>query len=301
MARIAAIDLGSNSTRLLVCDVEQGRIAREVCSRSIVTRMGEGVDSGGVIGEAAITRVTNVLTAYRALLDQRRIDAGIALLTSAARDAANGPELAERVAAIVGVEARLIDGEQEARLVYLGATAGRTPAAATVLDIGGGSTEIACGDGEALSWHGSSQVGVVRHTERFLHSDPPSAEQIAAMRGDIRARLGELTGGHTTPLTLSVGGTPVSCATMLGNRQAHGAVVTTEQCEALLQRVISMPQAELREIQGLHPARAPAIVAGISIHLEALHVLDASAFEVCEHDLRHGAVLELASGLLRSR
>ena len=143
MARIAAIDLGSNSTRLLICDVEQERITREVCSRSIVTRMGEGVDSGGVIGDAAIARVTNVLTAYRALLDRSQIDAGIALLTSAARDAANGPELAERVAAITGVEARLIDGEQEARLVYRGATTGRAPEATTVLDIGGGSTELA--------------------------------------------------------------------------------------------------------------------------------------------------------------
>lgn len=292
--RVAATDLGSNSTRLLVCEVSGGRIVREIASHSIVTRMGEGVDAEGVIGDAAIARVTNVLTGYRAVMDRCGVETGLALLTSAARDADNGRQLAEIVSEVLDIDARLISGDEEARLVYLGATFDRAPGAATVLDIGGGSTEIAFGDGDALDWHASSQVGVVRHTERFLHSDPPSAEQIAAMRGDIRARLGELTGGRTTPLTLSVGGTPVSCATMLGHDRAHGARVSARQCEQLLERVVGMSQEELRQVQGLHPARAPAIVAGISIHLEAMHVLGATEFEVCEHDLRHGAVVELA-------
>lgn len=295
MVRLAAIDLGSNSTRLLVCDVAEGRITREVTSRSIVTRMGENVDATGVIGEAALGRVTNVLSAYKGLMEECKVDNGVALLTSAARDAANGPELAHTISQLLGVEARLISGDEEARLVYVGATFDRAPGAAAVLDIGGGSTELAFGDGDRLTSHASSQVGVVRHTERFLHDDPPTPEQIAAMRADIRERLTELAGGRTTQATLSVGGTPVSCATMLGNEHPHGALVSAEQCEELLQRVVAMSRTELEHVQGLHPARAPAIVAGISIHLEALHVLGASAFEVCEHDLRHGAVIELAA------
>lgn len=294
--RVAVADLGTNSTRLLIADVSSGGGLADLLSQSVVTRMGDRVDTDGVIGEAAIARVLEVLGDYRRLIARHEIERSLALLTSAGRDARNGAELADRVSSVLGCETRIISGEEEARLVYRGATVGRDPAAETaVLDVGGGSTELAIGAGGQVSFRSSSQVGVVRQSERHLHHDPPRPSEITALRADVRERLAVLTAGRHVPLTLSVGGTPVSCATMLGHRDPHGAVVSAEQCERLLVRVTGATQRELREMQGLHPARAPAIVAGISIHLEALHVLGAEAFEVSERDLRHGAALELAA------
>mgnify|MGYP002352668319 CR=1 FL=1 len=260
--------------------------------------MGEGVDATGAVGEPAISRVTDVLSAYRRQIEQHGVQRAVALLTSAARDAANGSEVAARASdALGGVEARVIDGDEEARLVFRGATLGRhSDEQLAVLDIGGGSTELAIGSGGEVLQHGSAQVGVVRHTERHLHHDPPLPEEIAALRGDVRERLRELAGGACVTATISVGGTPVSCATMLGHANPDGAVLPASACEELLARVVTLPQDELRDLQGLHPARAPAIVAGIAIHLEALSVLGAGRFEVSERDLRHGAAVALASG-----
>ncbi len=294
MTRVAVIDLGSNSTRLLICEAADGTIERELLSESIVTRMGEGVDANGAIGDAAIERVTAVLDGYRRLLADHEVEQAVALLTSAARDAANGSEVAARAGeALGGVEALVIDGDEEARLVFRGATLGRDDGGPlAVLDIGGGSTELAIGSTGQVERHGSAQVGVVRHTERHLHHDPPWPEEIAALRADVRALLGALAGGAQVEATISVGGTPVSCATMLGHERADGAVLPAEACEELLARVVTLSQDELRALQGLHPARAPAIVAGIAIHLEALTVLGAERFEVSERDLRHGAALE---------
>ena len=293
--RVAAIDLGTNSTRLLVADLIGGGGLLEQASESVVTRMGEGVDAGGVIGAPAIARVLEVLGRYRALMDDLGVERAVALLTSAGRDAANGPQVAEQVSGVLGAPTRIISGDEEARLVYLGATARHPHGGETaVLDVGGGSTELAIGTGETVVQHGSAQVGVVRHKERFLHHDPPLPEEIAALRENVHAQLTAVARGRRVPQTISVGGTPVSCATMLGHDPADGAMIAAERCEELLARIVTLTEAELRAIQGLHPARAPAIVAGIAIHLEALAVLGASSFEVSEHDLRHGAVLELA-------
>ncbi len=294
--RVAVADLGTNSTRLLIADVSSGASITDLMSRSVVTRMGDRVDADGVIGEAAVTRVLEVLDDYRRLLDEHAIERSLALLTSAGRDARNGAELARRASSVLGCETRIITGEEEARLVFRGATIGRDPGAETaVLDVGGGSTELAIGSGGAVTFRSSSQVGVVRQSERHLHHDPPRPPEIAALRADVRERLAALADGRRAPLTVSVGGTPISCATMLGHHTPDGAVVSAAECEGLLVRVAGATQEELREMQGLHPARAPAIVAGISIHLEALHVLGADAFEVSERDLRHGAALELAA------
>lgn len=293
--RVAVADLGTNSTRLLIADVSPAGGLATLESRSVVTRMGDRVDGDGVIGEAAIGRVLDVLGQYRALIDGHGAERAVALLTSAGRDAANGPGLVARASAVLGCATRIISGEEEARLVYRGATIGRDPEAETaVLDVGGGSTELAIGHRGRVSYHSSSQVGVVRQSERHLHHDPPGPDEIAALRADVHGQLATLAAGRRAAMTVSVGGTPISCATMLGHPDAHGTRVTAAECERLLVQVTGASQAQLRAMQGLHPARAPAIVAGISIHLEAMSVLGAGSFEVSENDLRHGAALELA-------
>src|SRR4051794_30388439 len=165
MTLVAAVDIGSNSTRLLVTDGE-----RELVRRSIVTRLGEGVDRTGRLGEEPQRRVLDVLARFR----ERIGDAtGAAVMTSAVRDAANGDAFAHRVHDVLGFPARVLSGDEEARLTFAGATSLRDDGERyLVIDVGGGSTELVIGRRGEVVWHASTQVGVVRHSERHLHSDP---------------------------------------------------------------------------------------------------------------------------------
>src|SRR6202012_1731372 len=166
--RVAVIDIGSNSTRLLVADVVNGRVT-PIERRSTVTRLGRGVDLSGRLGAEAGEAACAAVDPYVATLQELGAEKVDAIATSAVRDAANGgafvAELRERFA----LSARVLDGEEEARLTYLGATSEHLPDEPTVvIDIGGGSTELIVGEGQTIDWHVSLQAGVVRHTERHL-------------------------------------------------------------------------------------------------------------------------------------
>src|SRR5262249_19837271 len=147
-------------------------------------RLGAGVDAGGRLAEDAMERVYAVLDTYRALIDRFDVSDAVAVLTSAVRDAANGGEFAETVGARWSLRPHVLSGDEEARLTFLGATSERDPADRTptlVIDIGGGSTEFVIGTGHEVTFHVSNQAGVVRQTERHLHSDPPSAAERSAL------------------------------------------------------------------------------------------------------------------------
>src|SRR5919202_560988 len=190
--RVAVVDIGTNSTRLLIADVERGRPPAEVERRTVVTRLGEGVDATGRLGEAPQQRVFAVLADYGELIGRTGAERRVAVLTSAVRDAANGREFTERVRTEFGLDARTLTGDEEARLTYLGATAARDPEdpqELLVIDIGGGSTELVTGARGEVGFHVSTQNGVVRHPERHLHTDPPTAQEQAALSEAVRVDL----------------------------------------------------------------------------------------------------------------
>src|SRR3954452_1963317 len=185
--RVAVVDIGTNSTRLLIGDVDGGSHVAELDRRSIVTRLGQGVDRTGVLANEAMERVFAVLADYRAALDAAHVERTTAVLTSAVRDAANGDEFTRTVAERYGLEARAISGDEAARLSFLGATSDREGDGArlVVIDIGGGSTEFVAGVHGQVEFHVSTQAGVVRHTERFLRSDPPAPEELQLLAADV--------------------------------------------------------------------------------------------------------------------
>ena len=189
MTRIAVVDIGTNSTRLLVAEVGDGELS-ELARESVVTRLGEGVDATGRLGDEPQARVFAVLERFAEEIERHGATIRTAVMTSAVRDAANGAEFAAAVRDRYGLEAATLSGDEEARLTSLGATATR-PGDETVLviDIGGGSTELVVGTGDQLVFHVSTQVGVVRHTERHLHSDPPRPEELQALAEDARAAI----------------------------------------------------------------------------------------------------------------
>jgi exopolyphosphatase/guanosine-5'-triphosphate,3'-diphosphate pyrophosphatase len=306
--RVGVVDIGTNSTRLLIADVSpDGRIV-ERDRRSQVTHLGAGVDASGRLSDAAIERVFATLGAYRDALDAADVpaDARLAVLTSAVRDAANGADFTAAVRERYGLDAHTIAGEREAQLTFLGATHGRDPADRTpllVFDIGGGSTELVVGHQGHVDFHVSTQLGVVRQTERHIRSDPPRPHELQALADDVRAVLAAqipLAVRDDARRAIGVAGTATSLAAIAQRldpydpARVHGYVVDLSDAEFELARLAQLPLAERRDVVGLHPDRAPTIVAGAVILIEVLRFFGIGGVEVSEHDILHGAMLERA-------
>src|SRR5690242_3315192 len=197
--RAGVVDLGTNSTRLLVADVEHGRV-EEVARRAQITRLGEGVDRRRRLLPLPIARVRNVLTDYRRSLEQLGAERALLVATSAVRDAENGDAFLGEIEWSYGFSTRLVAGSEEAELSFRGATLGRTLSAPTlVLDLGGGSTELVVGDGGGIRAAVSIDAGSVRMTERYLHGDPPGPRELDACATAVRSLLREAAPTEPVP------------------------------------------------------------------------------------------------------
>jgi exopolyphosphatase/guanosine-5'-triphosphate,3'-diphosphate pyrophosphatase len=307
--KVGVVDLGTNSTRLLVAELQDGNVA-ELERRTTVTRLGEGVEATGRLGEAAIDRVSETLAVYREILDRLGVDEVVAVATSAMRDAENGPAFREEIRDRFGIDARTISGDEEARLTFLGATAGRRAGAETlVIDIGGGSTEYVTGQaGSDPGFHVSTRMGSVRHTERHLKSDPPTAGEMAALAEDARSIVRAGVPGEVLERVeegIAVAGTATTLAAIAQELdpydpdKVHGYRVGQGTAERIVAQLAALTVAARRRVTGLHPDRAPTIVAGAVILLESMRAFDLDEIEVSEADILHGAALAGAAGAKR--
>jgi exopolyphosphatase/guanosine-5'-triphosphate,3'-diphosphate pyrophosphatase len=304
---VAVVDIGTNSTRVLIADVGAEETVTEVFRRSTVTRLGDGVDATGRLSAEAIERVRATLTTYRAEIDAHECAANLAVLTSAVRDADNGQAFAERVRIDYGLDARVLTGEQEAQLTFRGAMSGREiPQEETVVvDIGGGSTEFIVGIGAEIAFHTSLHAGVVRMSERHIRSDPPAGEELQDLAGDVRATFLEgLPPEVRAPVAhgIAVAGTATAAASIdmaldpYDPSKVHGYKLELGTVELLLARLADMTEDERREVTGLNPSRAPTIVAGMILLQEAMAAFELESVEVSEHDILFGGALLLAEG-----
>jgi exopolyphosphatase / guanosine-5'-triphosphate,3'-diphosphate pyrophosphatase len=305
MRRVGVIDLGTNSSRLLVADVDGERLT-EVERRTAITRLGEGLGGSGRLSENAIGRVADAVACYRELLDRHGAGQVVCVATSAMRDAENGEDLADLLRRRYDVDPRVISGDEEARLTFLGATSGRPGREPTlVIDIGGGSTEFVAGHpGEEPSFHVSTRMGSVRHTERHLHSDPPADEELAALAADadeiLRSDIPPAIRANVER-AIAVAGTATSLAAIeqrldpYDPERVHGYRLTRSTSEHMQRMLASLPVAERREVTGLQPDRAPTIVAGVAILGRSLHAFGLEEAEVSEADILQGAALDTAS------
>lgn len=306
MPRVAVVDIGTNSTRLLIGDVQDGRMTSERVRQSTVTRLGQGVDATGRLDEQAMQRTYDTIAEYRHLIQRHHADRQLAILTSAVRDAANGHEFAQTVAERYELEPHILTGDDEARLTFLGATSERDSRDPTlVIDIGGGSTELVIGAGRDITFHVSTQAGVVRQSERHLRNDPPTAAEQEELARDVVKIIEQgvpREQRRTVQNAIAVAGTATSLAAIAQSldpydpERVHGYVIDREACRQILARLAAMPLADRREVRGLHPDRAPTIVAGVIILLEVLELFGIPRVEVSEHDILRGAALEFASG-----
>jgi exopolyphosphatase/guanosine-5'-triphosphate,3'-diphosphate pyrophosphatase len=271
--RVAAVDLGTNTTRLLVADVEDGRV-EELHRESRITRLGEGVDARHRLLPLPIARVRNVLTDYRRTLESLGAERTLAVATSAVRDAENGEAFLGEVEWSYGFTTRLASGDEEAELTRRGAS----PAPGTlVLDIGGGSTELVLGD-----FHISLPMGSVRFTERY-------GEDVGRIEAEARALLPDIS----PEAAIGVAGTVTQLAafdteTIQGHRLARA------RAREHLQRLAAMSVAERRGLPRMEPDRAPVIVAGAAILVAVLDAYDLDEIVVSERDILDGIALAAA-------
>jgi exopolyphosphatase/guanosine-5'-triphosphate,3'-diphosphate pyrophosphatase len=308
--RVAVVDIGSNSTRLLIADADPDACAvAEVFRQSRVTRLGEGLDATRSLSESAIVRVMSTLADYLRSIEEHGCERNLAVLTAAVREAADGQDFAERVRHDFGLDARVLSGEQEAQLTFLGAMAEqqpedqRTASPVVVIDVGGGSTEFIVGRNRRAGFHTSLPVGVVRMSERHLHSDPPDREQLLELARDTRVAFrrglppGELAAVRRA---IAVAGTATSAAAIdqkldpYDPARVHGYVLSLTALEQLRDRVAAMSEDQRCRLTGLDPARAPTITAGLVILCEALSAFELDRVTVSEHDILFGGALRLA-------
>jgi exopolyphosphatase / guanosine-5'-triphosphate,3'-diphosphate pyrophosphatase len=305
--RTAVVDIGTNSTRLLVADVDPiGGAVEDLHRESQVTRLGEEVDAGGKLSEEAIMRVFATLANYRATIERFECEANLAVLTSAVRDASNGEEFTERVRSEFHLNARVLSGDEEAQLTFLGAMSDRDGSSAeptVVIDIGGGSTEFIIGANHTALFHVSVQAGVLRMTERHIHTDPPAPSELQDLAADTRALfLSSLPSEWRTAVRrgIAVAGTATSAAAIdqelepYDPDRVHGYPLLLATVELLIARLADMNEAKRREVVGLHPDRAPTIVAGMILLEEAMRAFQLERVEVSEHDILRGGTLRLA-------
>jgi exopolyphosphatase/guanosine-5'-triphosphate,3'-diphosphate pyrophosphatase len=304
--RIGVVDIGTNSTRLFIADVSDAGAVSVLDRESIVTRLGQGVDATDRLADEAMDRVRAALDGYRERLDAHRTTKDVAVLTSAVRDASNGAAFVKEVRERYRLDAQELPGAEEARLTFLGAVSERDAqdqTAVVVIDIGGGSTEFVEGRGRDMDFHVSTQAGVVRHSERYLDSDPPAHDELTALAEDVRAIFANELPEQVRTATshaIAVAGTATQLAAIdleldpYDPERVHGHVLPLPRIEELMARLAQQPLEDRRKVTGLHPDRAPTIVAGCVLLVEALRSFGLEAVEVSEHDILRGVALAAA-------
>jgi exopolyphosphatase/guanosine-5'-triphosphate,3'-diphosphate pyrophosphatase len=304
--RVAVVDIGTNSTRLLIGDVD-GTNVTEVERRTTVTNMGRGVDHTGLICSDAVDDVCTVIADYKARYEEMGAERVMAIATSAVRDAVNGDAFIAELRERFCLDARLLTGEEEANLTYLGATAHRPdrPAEGSTLvfDIGGGSTELIVGSGKRVGFHTSLQAGTIRQSERHLSSDPPVPQELEDLAGEIRLLIERALAADPQAKArraIAVAGTPTSLAAIdqglepYDPGRVHGYRLGMQRIQRMLSRLSSLPLAERLRVPGLHPGRAPTIVAGTVILVQVMRAFGMNEIEVSELDILHGSALSAA-------
>lgn len=311
--RLAGIDCGTNSIRLLIADVEGSGRLRDVHRETRIVRLGQGVDATGEFAAEAIARTRAALTDYAALLQEHGVARVRMVATSAARDVANRDDFFAMTAEVLGevvpgAVAEVISGAEEAELSFRGAVGELDSAAVpfVVVDLGGGSTEIVVG-GEAVVASYSADIGCVRLTERCLHSDPPTPAEVAAARQVVRERLEVALGvvpveGARTWVGLA--GTMTTLSALAHNLPAYDSAaihlsrVAGPDLLAVCERLIGMTRAERAALPPMHAGRADVIGGGAIVVEELARELRARAgieeLTVSEHDILDGIVLSIA-------
>lgn len=297
--RIGAVDIGTNTVRLLVVEPAAGGLGEELAHYAIVTRLGQGVDETGALHVDAINRTVEVLGRYGTIMDRLGVTRRRVIATSASRDASNSAEFLSRASEAVGQRPEIISGSEEARLSFSGARLGRESGGPTlVIDLGGGSTEFVVGS-DGPEYAASIDIGSVRLTERFAASTPVPLIDVARAREHVSKLFLEQLDLPPVTEVVGVAGTFTTlCAIHLGlpayDRVAvHGTVLSASVLASVVDLLALMPIEEIAAIPSMHRGRAPVILAGAVVAQQALAVSGLNELTVSENDILQGVALSL--------
>ena len=304
--RVAAIDCGTNSVRLLIADLDPGGLRLSDLRRDMrIVRLGQGVDQTGRLSPAALDRTMAALREYAAEIRRLAPEAVRMVATSATRDAENSQEFTNRVKEVLGVAPEVVSGDEEARLSFTGATRELTadlPSPFLVTDIGGGSTEFVLGDEERATAARSIDIGCVRMTERHLHGDPPTAAQAAAAIADIDAALETVAGTVPASEAATLIGLAGSVTTIAGialglprydSQRIHHSRVSAAAVHEIAGRLLAQSRAERAAIGVMHPGRVDVIAGGALILDRLMTRFGFPEVLVSEHDILDGIAWSL--------
>jgi exopolyphosphatase/guanosine-5'-triphosphate,3'-diphosphate pyrophosphatase len=303
-ATFATIDVGTNTTLLLVARVDDAGAITVLDERAEITRLGRGIGAGGALGAEGVARTLDVLRGYAELA--RRHGATIAAVgTEALRRAPNGADFLDPAAAILGAPVAVIDGAREAALTYRAAVES-FPAEARagtmiVVDIGGGSTEIVVADRGAVTFQTSLPLGSVRLTERHVRRDPPGRDELTAIALEVDAALAAVPWPAGEPTVVGVAGTVTTLAAMAlalatyDPARVHGHDLTLVELDLQIARLERATQAQRERLVGLDPRRADVILAGAIILRRIAHAARVPAVRVSDRGIRWGLLHELSA------
>lgn len=302
--KIAMIDMGSNSIRLMLATIEDKTLIH-VEKKLEMTRLGSAVDKTKCLSEDSMAATIAALLKFKRMAEEDGYQLMGAFATSAVRDANNGQAFTERVLNETGIVVNILSGDEEAHLGYLGVQVGLLPEwmneTFVIIDIGGGSTEIIIGSGEEVLWRYSFNIGAVRMTGKHLHSDPASPEEIERLRIDIQnilsSKLNDMN-GYMPMRAIGIGGTATTFAAMMlemaiyDREKIHNAFVAKEVLESTVNQLAQLTTLEKRQLKGLQPKRADIIQAGGEILLLLLNVFNLEGFYASDFDNLEGLLAE---------
>jgi exopolyphosphatase/guanosine-5'-triphosphate,3'-diphosphate pyrophosphatase len=298
--RISSIDIGTNTILLLIVEAKGGKIVKVLHDEQVIARLGKGVDEHRIINGETANRVAEFLYSYRGTSHKYRSEKIIAVGTSALRDASNKQEFCDDMLRRTGIEIEILSGDDEAEWTYRGALGDRGSGAQnfTVLDIGGGSTEIISGTSKSLSQKVSLDVGCVRLTERFLRTSPPTSQEISECRSFTRSNLSivDLTQLKNSRV-IGVAGTLTTLAAIhlrlkhYDASKVEGCVLRGEVVGRIFDQLRMKTREEMMRVPQISPGRADIVVAGMIILLEFMEAANLSEITVSDRGLRYGIIL----------
>lgn len=297
--RVAALDLGSNTSLLMIADVEEGRIKKILRDELRVTRMGQGVHQNRKLHPEALARLDDCFREYSAIVKSEKVDTVLAMATSAARDVTNADELFS-LGRKHGFEIEIIPGDREAEITFKGSTfEEETTSGLYVVDVGGGSTEIIGSDDDGRLHGGSVDVGSVRLTEMFVSEHPIASVEIRKIKDYVRSKIKEKLATISLPRPvdlIAVAGTPTTLAAVIqktpySHEVVHGFEISLVILEEWMERLAKMTVKERQMLPGMDQKRADVLVAGLIVLIETCKYLNLDRVRVSDRGVRFGVAL----------